>query len=265
MATITVDFPDDDEPIAVVLDSLTRLDTDEAVTLPTPATFTDQGDGVWTIDFDEPDVGVDYTYTATATWSDGTTSPLTATLEGTPPAFSYGSIELVEQKCGGRKNLETYAFQRGEGVTVESADGQAQVTETVENRLAEANAYMAGEWARFTLDVPIGYLEDYELLKLNHLAAYGAATFLWAAHNVNRAQTDDVPQHIATAQRMWEEGLAALRDGSFLRAYYESASDTSDTGILELQTGLAPTAKLPCPSFCCTVPGTSSYDCDVEI
>lgn len=54
--TITIEVEEhQDDPQSIVLSSLTRLDTDESVTLPSPSTFTHNvGEDNWTLTFNEP-------------------------------------------------------------------------------------------------------------------------------------------------------------------------------------------------------------------
>jgi hypothetical protein len=258
MATITLDFPVDDEPTGVVLTSITRLDTDASVTLPSPATFEDGGEGVWTIEFDEPAEGLEYEWTATATWDDATTSPLTGTVNGQEFSGDFGTSAGMQEKCGGSKNLETYEFQPASGITREDTVGQTQIAASIADDLTEANADMAAAWAEFT-DVDLGYLKTYELRWLNDTAEYGGVCKAWAGRNVSRGQTDDVPQQIATAIDEWTRRLEMLRTGSALVAYYADESADNDSGVLELQEGLGPVAAFPCPPLCVDV---SNDDCD---
>jgi hypothetical protein len=81
MKTLTLTFSSPDLPTAVELMGLTRIDTEEELTLPVPPDFTDEGGGVWSIEFDEPAANLSYAYTAEVTWDDNTTSPLSGVLE----------------------------------------------------------------------------------------------------------------------------------------------------------------------------------------
>jgi hypothetical protein len=75
MRTIYLDFPPPpDEPVSVTLTGLVRLDTNVAISLPDPPDFADQGNGVWTVEFTEPEDLLNYSYTGEAEWSDGSIS-----------------------------------------------------------------------------------------------------------------------------------------------------------------------------------------------
>ncbi len=172
-------------------------------------------------------------------------------------ATDFGTRAGMEEKCGGARNLETYELQPP--YSRESTTGLNQIAASIEDDLEEANADMAVAWREFT-DIVLGYTSTYELRWLNDTAEYGAVVKAWAGRNISRGTTDEVPQQIATVMNEWERRLQMLRDGTALKDYYEAVADTEDSGVLDLQAGLAPVAKLACPCPCRTF-DPDDYDC----
>lgn len=266
--TTTISFyPPTGLPVdSLTLTSLTREDTDTDLALPDDLDFVYDADGdVWTLEAELP-AGIKVWVRADGFYESG--GPLVAqwdvTGDGSTAFFLFGTRGGMEQKCNGATNLAIYEFQPAAGVTRDSSEGQQQIGASILDDLEEANADMAVAWREFT-DIPLGYSSAYEHRWLNDTAEFGAVVKAWAGRNISRATSEDVPQHIATAMAEWERRLQMLRDGTALKDYYEAESDEADSGILDLQAGLAPVAKLPCPSSCCSVLSVDSYDCEVEI
>lgn len=241
LATISIDNDTGSgfELSGATLTALTRLDTDTALTLPSPATFTyDSGEDVWTIDADLP-AGVEVYWEADIVYSAGGTSGADGTVigDGSEDFTLFGARGGMEEKCAGAKNLRIYEFHPGAGVTIDSAEGLTQISQSIEDDLEEANAEMAKAWRKGTVaiaakrgitfvKVPLGYLESFELRWLNDLAEYGGVVKAWAGRSVKRAATEEVPQQVGTAIEMWLKGIAELEAGTALEDYYDDYTNT---------------------------------------
>lgn len=260
--SITLQVPDTDEPTGIELTGITRLDTNTSVALPTDTAFVyDDDEDTWSISFTEPDYGLYYAWRATATFSDSTESPVTSYLKG-----NVGVLEGTYWTWDGIKNIlgtlnAEIASQLDNGVTAADyariiADGTiADAYTTRRARLRGLTVPMSGT------EADEGYTKDFALVRF---VTNLYAAFLLVAHREWFAELGEDAR--AKAVLSLEGRAMALYDALFGvdPGGIDGQDDPDTTGILELQEGLGPVAKYPCPRITDPIPAGCTCD-DVNV
>lgn len=145
----------------------------------------------------------------------------------------FGTREGMEFKVG-VDNLATYA-------DLNDNEDDGEISDAIDDDLAEAANEMRIAWREFT-DVELDFSNEMEERWLADTNEYGAAVKAWNGRNIRLAQTEDVPEQIATALDEWTKRLEKLRTGAVLLDYMddEDVEDPNEFGAQD-----APVSALP--------------------
>lgn len=212
-----------------------RLDNGATVVADGTA-MTNVATGVYRHTFTAPAEGLTYSWFAEAVYNGVTYRFEREFADASAIAVTtWGTRAGIEQKVG-VVNLKEYVFLGDTNENPQADPEPASIAPAIADDIVEAATDMAVAWRQHT-SVALGFANPFEQRWLADTNEYGAAVKAWAGRNIDRAQTDEVPQQVATAMREWDERLAMLRGGTALLDYQ------GDNGVGDDDTSPAGTFK----------------------